>query len=216
MRHVHKLEPWAAGGYRAHFRSFDPGDASRSELGFVDAKAVVVAAGTLGSNELLLRCRNGLRTLSQISAALGTRFSGNGDFLLAGTLDANRDIDPGRGPSITAGADFSTRNNHIFIEDLGFPEPFMWLLEGAVPRSSHLLNIGRAVVEYVAQTIGIGSRIGFEAERLFRGGATTRFLPYLGMGTDAADGRIELKNGSIAIQWSHRRSQAVLRNRGRT
>ena len=52
----------------------------------VSAGKVIVAAGTLGSNELLLKCRNVYKSLPKLSSGLGTGFSGNGDFLLAGTL----------------------------------------------------------------------------------------------------------------------------------
>ena len=48
---------------------------------FVDTQRVVVSAGTLGTNELLLRCRDVHGTLPRISRQLGQRFSGNGDFV---------------------------------------------------------------------------------------------------------------------------------------
>ncbi len=38
---------------------------------------------------------------------------------------------------------------------------------------------------------------------------TPRFLPYLGMGTDAADGRMGLSNGNIEINWDSKRSRAM-------
>ncbi|HEY6291669.1 MAG TPA: GMC oxidoreductase [Terriglobia bacterium] len=207
---VKKIEPSNGGGYRVHFHRLDPADPRRAEPGSVTGRQVVLAAGTLGTTELLLRCRDIHRTLPDLGPALGSRFSGNGDFLLAATLDADRQIDPGVGPSITAGADFSTANNEIFVEDLGFPESFMWLLEGAIPTSSHLVNLLRAAKSYVLDTLGLGSgRIAFEADRLFRGGATTKLLPYLAMGTDAADGRLKLSDGSIDIEWSPRKSRQL-------
>ncbi len=157
-----------------------------------------------------MRCRDVHRTLPRLGNALGAWFSGNGDFLLAATLDANRHIDPGVGPSITVGADFSTRNNTIFIEDLGFPDSIMWFLEGAIPTSSRITNLLKAAVSYVLATIGVDSgRISFEADRLFRGGITTRMLPYLGMGTDAANGQLRLKRGEIDVKWSHARSRQM-------
>src|SRR5437667_3019807 len=42
---------------------------------------VVLAAGTLGTNEILLRSRDRTRTLPHLSRMLGVGFSGNGDFL---------------------------------------------------------------------------------------------------------------------------------------
>ncbi len=212
LHQADKIEPLGDQGYRVHFERFDPGDPSRSEFSAVIARKVILAAGTLGTNELLLRCRDLHRTLPNISPMLGTGFSGNGDFLLAGTVDADREIDPGRGPSITIGADFSTRNNKIFVEDLGFPNPFMWLLEGVIPTSHRFTNLFKAARTYLLDSIGLGSGyIDLEVNRLFRGGATTRFLPYLGMGTDAADGRLNLKGGLINIEWSHRKSKRMFR-----
>src|SRR5581483_6224947 len=211
LHEADKIEPLGAGGYRVHFARLDPADPRRAEQGSVVGKQVVVSAGTLGSNELLLRSRDVHRTLPGLSRALGTRFSGNGDFILAGTLEANRIVDPGRGPSITVGADFSTANNRIFIEDLGFPEPIIWLHEGAMPSAGRLRNTHDALITYVQATLGIGKgRISFEAERLFRGGVTTRFLPYLGMGTDGADGRLELKDGWVEVNWSHGKSRKMI------
>jgi cholesterol oxidase len=205
-----KIEPLGDQGYRVHFERFDPANPSRSERGAITSKKVILAAGTLGTNKLLLCSRDVHRTLPSLSATLGTGFSGNGDFLLAGTLDADRVIDPGRGPSITAGADFSTQNNRIFVEDLGLPDSFMWLLEGIIPTSNHFANFFKAAKTYLEDSLGIGKgRVDFEVNRLLQGGATTRFLPYLGMGTDAANGRLRLKNGSIDIEWNHRKSKQM-------
>lgn len=86
--------------------------------GSIRAKQVVVAAGTLGSTEVLLKSREkgGLKGLSP---KLGHFFSGNGDFLIPKTVNTPRNLQPKYGPSITVGADFSNKENKIFIEDLG-------------------------------------------------------------------------------------------------
>jgi cholesterol oxidase len=47
----------------------------------VTCKRLVVAAGCVGSTELLLRARDVDRTLPELSSALGTRYTTNGDFL---------------------------------------------------------------------------------------------------------------------------------------
>ncbi|MBZ5537283.1 MAG: GMC family oxidoreductase [Acidobacteriia bacterium] len=210
LHQADKIEPLGEEGYRVHFEVFDPGDPRRSEPGSVVGRRLVLAGGTLGTTELLLRSRDVHRTLPGLSPMLGMHFSGNGDFILAGTMDADRVVDPSRGPSITAGADFSTPENRIFIEDLGYPDPFIWLLEGAIPRTNRLADLMIAAVTYLLDTVGAGrGRISFEADRLFRGGATTRLLPYLGMGSDAADGRLQLSDGQIDLKWSHRHSRGM-------
>ncbi len=212
LHQVEKIEPWEEKGYKVHFVQLDPSSPERSEAGSVIGKKVIVAAGTLGSNELLLRCKEIYKTLPHLSSWLGKRFSGNGDFLLAGTLGTDQEIDPGQGPSITAGADFSTANHRIYIEDLGFPNPLLWLLEGAIPSPSRFQNLLLWIKTYILRSLGVtvGShRIRFEAERIFQGGQTTRFLPYLGMGTDAADGQLKLTRGQIDIVWNHEKSLSM-------
>ncbi len=211
---VDKIEPLGDQGYRVHFDRLDPDDPQRREPGAVIGKQVVLAAGTLGTSELLLRCREVHHTLSDLSPALGQRFSGNGDFLLAGTMAANRVVDPARGPSITAVADFSTPANQIHIEDLGFPDPLIWMLEGAIPSAGRIRNLFLSLKNYLLASLGLhggSSRISFELGRLFTGGETARFLPYLGMGSDAADGRLRLQDGWLDIAWSPRRSRQMFR-----
>ena len=91
------------------------------------ARLVVVAAGSLGSTELLLRCRDVTRSLPGVSTRLGHDWSSNGDFLTpafyagravipdAGAYDHQRDrfprpqrrrtvlLDRGRGVSRSGG-----------------------------------------------------------------------------------------------------------------
>ena len=211
-----KIEQMGEEGYRVHFSRMDAADTTITEPGTVQATQVVVqvvvAAGTLGSSELLLRCARQHRSLPRLSSRLGQRFSGNGDFLLSATRCGDRQVDPGLGPSITAGADFSTARNRIFIEDLGYPNPFMWLLEGLIPTGNRPRNLLRAAASYLADTLGWGrGRVAFEADRLFDGGATSRLLPYLAMGTDADDGKMRLQNGHLEVDWSHRRSRQLFK-----
>jgi cholesterol oxidase len=209
---VDRIEPLDDNGYRVSFDRLDPANPNRSERSSVVGRQLILAAGTLGTSELLLRAKHVHRTLPNLSRALGRRFSGNGDFILAGTFEANREVDPGRGPSITAGADFSTANNRIYIEDLGYPDPFVWFLEGAIPNSHRVVNIIKAAASYLLASLGLGpDRISFEADRIFRRGTTTTFLPYLGMGTDASNGRLKLKDGQIDVEWSHRKSRQMFR-----
>jgi len=212
LHQADKIEPLSDDGYRVHFKRLDPNQPGRSEPGSVRCKQVVVAAGTLGTNRLLLSCRDVHQTLPYLSPLLGGRFSGNGDFLFAVTKKTNRDIDPARGPSITAGADFSTKDNLIYIEDLGFPDPFIWMLEGILPNLNRVSNLVLAGWSYLLDMVGIRhGRLSVEVDRLFQGGTTTRMLPYLGMGTDAADGYLRLKNNAIDIDWDPKQSMQMFR-----
>lgn len=208
---IEPLEPVETNGYRVHFKHFDASRPDEFELGSVTGRKVIVSAGALGSTEILLRSRDLHRTLTRLSPALGTRFSGNGDFLLAGTFESNREVDPGSGPSITAMVDYSTDKNKIFIQDLGFPDPFLWYLESALPVPNRLKNLQLFFKKYIMRTLGLSRASAFTdgADKLFQGGVTPRFLPYLGMGSDAADGKLSLSDGNIDINWNSRQSKAM-------
>lgn len=220
IRPLHRanyLEP-ATSGYRVHFTRLDPDQPGRGEPGSIEARQVVVSAGSLGSTQLLLESRDRHRTLPNLPAALGRRFSGNGDMLFAGVLGADRAIEPGDGPSITIGADFSRpgSKHRIYIEDLGFPNPFLWLLEGTLPSASRSLGLVRAAGSYLGAALGLHrkdhSRIGFESDNLFAGNRTERFLPFLGMGTDAGDGVLSLdERGDIDLAWDPAASMEMFR-----
>jgi len=69
----------AIGGYRVHFRDTSRGDGAPGDEAVL-GRRVVVSAGTLGTNELLLRCRDVSRTLPRLSSRLGHGYSANGDF----------------------------------------------------------------------------------------------------------------------------------------
>ncbi len=181
----------------------------------VRGRKLVLAAGALGSTELLLRSARLHKALPRIGPALGERFSGNGDMLFAGALGTSSPIDPAVGPSITAVVDCSTDEHAITIEDLGLPDPMLWFAEAGLPPGPSRLRAYLALVgRYVAQTLGFGtrgSRISDEIGSLLRGGRTVHFLPFLGMGTDAGDGRLFLRGGALDLEWSHRASRPMFR-----
>jgi cholesterol oxidase len=208
---IEPIEPVEANGYRVHFKRFDLEKDGEAELGSVVGRKVIISAGTLGSTEILLRSRDLHGTLTKLSPSLGTKFSGNGDFLLAGTFEANRQVDPSSGPSITAGVDYSTDKNRILIQDLGFPDPFLWYLESALPVPNRLKNLRLFLEKYILRTLGLSRASAFTdgADKLFQGGVTPKFLPYLGMGTDAADGKMQLSGGNIDIKWDSRQSREM-------
>jgi len=125
----------------------------------VRARHVVLAAGTLGSTEILLKS---VDVLPPLSPLLGRHFSGNGDFLIPKTVNTPQDLQPTSGPSIVVGADFSTSNNKIFIEDLG-RIPF---LEAIVGVST---NTVRTVKRHSLGYLGMGTDAGNGLLRLHDG-----------------------------------------------
>ena len=103
----------------------------------IRCERLVLAAGTFGTTYLLLRNRTAFPGLS---AALGTRFSGNGDllgFVMNAARDGlGRDLAPNTGPVITSAirvgdevdGDGAPGRGH-YIEDAGYPAFAAWLAE---------------------------------------------------------------------------------------
>jgi|GEM_PF-337779 len=91
----------------------------------INAKQVVLSAGTLGSTEILLRSKD-----LDLSNKLGAHFSTNGDtFGLVSRTKEN--VDSSRGPMQTSIAKFKNKETEIFefsIEDLGIPKMFAEIL----------------------------------------------------------------------------------------
>jgi cholesterol oxidase len=169
----------------------------------VIANSVVVAAGTLGSTQLLLRSRaHGLA----LSPALGTRLSANGDWLGFGydtSVQVNSDGFgagapwPGEarvGPTITAAADYRdnpTLSQRFLIED------------GAVPRA--LVDAARLAMPLVAGRFTdflASERVAKDLLHFRTDGALNHSMVYLGIGHDSAGGTVELDpRGNARVVW---------------
>ena len=110
---------------------------------------VILAAGSMGSTELLLRCRDIYRSLKLIKGPLGQYFSGNGDFL-SFILGSKQPADPNHGPVITQSIDFNLfehfdRNAAFILQDAGFPNCLSWFAEGAKPGFLRLNSLWRTL-----------------------------------------------------------------------
>ncbi len=152
------------------------------------ARMVIVAAGSLGSTELLLRSRDLQRTLPGLSRALGTRWSSNGDFLTPALHPARR-VQPTRGPTITCAVDLldgAFKGQGVFIEDGGLPDVGADYLE-ALARDDSSSERQQALV----QTIRM-----FSAH-----GALDNVMPWFAQSRDAADGVLALEHGRLALDW---------------
>ncbi len=103
-------------GFRVHAENIAGGQ--RQALQFTAGK-VILAAGSLGSTEILLRSRDEHETLPQVSGTLGQGWSSNGDFL---TFSTHREeMLPTRSPTISCAVDFLEGEGYkgakIFVED---------------------------------------------------------------------------------------------------
>jgi cholesterol oxidase len=206
--HVVKLSD---GGYVVHYTNHpDNGQASRQ--GTLRASVVILAAGALGSAELLLRSRQAGLSCSE---TLGHYFSGNGDFLGAAyNTDQQTDIlgfgnhqderaQIRVGPTILSMADYRARTT--------LAERFI-LEEGAIPRglvdtlrqTIHILNFTKGedtdagLIDYIAES----QRIGRDLVHYDPQGALNHSMIYLGVGRDSADGTLVLDHhGHVQLLW---------------
>jgi cholesterol oxidase len=168
------------------------------------AERVVLGAGSLGSTELLLRCRDQYKTLTRVSRFLGQGWSSNGDFLTPAFHD--RRISPTQGPTITCAIDFldgSIDGQRFFIEDGGFPDLLRNYLEAKAKSGSKnpLFNVLLKELEDI----------------LHKDGALSRVMPWFAQGIDSADGRLYLGREwwrpwrkKLKLDWQIARSEGVI------
>jgi cholesterol oxidase len=222
-----------AGGYRVHFAMIGDG---RRESGSETAPIVVLAAGSLGSTELLLRCRDEHGTLPDLSAHLGRDWSSNADFLTPASY-RDRAISPTRGPTITCAVDFldGAEGEQFFIEDGGFPDMLHNIADPvgargrrttlmmAVPRAADRATAMHRAVRQTMALARAGRQWNFPWRSAMR--SLARFggrddplrgtMPWFAQGIDASDGVLYLAKRSggrreLAMRWDIRRSRGVI------
>lgn len=109
-------------GYIVHFDQLDDG---KKIPGTLHAKKVILAAGSLGSTELLLRSRDEYKSLPKVSRKLGLGWCANGDFATPAIHHDGREVSPTQGPTITSSIDLldgKYEGQNLFIEDGGIPD----------------------------------------------------------------------------------------------
>jgi cholesterol oxidase len=179
------------GGWRVYFA---PSDAKDAQASFVDAATVVLAAGTLGSTEILLRSRE--RGL-ELSDRLGEGFSANGDiiaFALGGTERVNG-VGVGFPSKFVGDAIGACVAGQIELPDASDLDRSMILQEGVLPSALAPL----LPVFFIA-----GGRILGAAQSLIKGvyqGPLSHLHTFFVVSHDEAAGRISLDNGSAQIHW---------------
>ena len=172
----------ADGGYKVFFDQL--GNGTRNS-GSQTARIVIVAAGSLGSTELLLRCREISGSLPNISPFLGRNWSSNGDFLTPAFYDG-RAVNPSRGPTITCAIDFldrSCQGQSFWIEDGGFPN----LLVDYVNRMDSSPTKNEA-----AKLLLDSFRHLLRGDTLFQ-----NVMPWFAQGVDAANGTLSIHHSLL-------------------
>lgn len=184
----------------------------------ITAEVVVLAAGTLGSTEILLRSRaEGLAVSDQV----GERFTGNGDVL---AFAFNNDV-PVNGIGVGAPPIADTApvgpciSGLIDLRDTDKLEDGMVIEEGSIP--SALAPILPALFTVGADKFGDDTDRGvldFLAERTRRRqsllfgsyqGAVNRTQTYLVMSHDDGKGRITLDQERLKLSWPKVASQPI-------
>jgi len=173
----------------------------------VSADIVVLAAGTLGSTEILLR--SGQRGLP-LSSQVGERFSGNGDVLgfcsnaeveVRGIgWGAHRNLAP-VGPCITSIIDMREQpdlEDGLIIEEGSLPGLMSPLLASVFAAAAHVAGGPKATVTDRAgkELRTIESLVGGA-----RVGAVDRSQTFLIMSHDGSDGRMHLEDDRLRITW---------------
>ncbi|MDP9794649.1 cholesterol oxidase [Catenuloplanes nepalensis] len=219
LRVRHEVRTIAArdhGGYEVRYVIHDDSPPDRLPVHVITCDRLVLAAGTLGTSWLLLRDRD---RLPGISPTLGTRFSGNGDLLgfvlRAVTPDGRpRPLRGSHGPVITSAirvpdeADGGTGRGH-YVEDAGYPGFLDWLVEATqwhgLSRRALLFALSRAQNRL---TGGGRTAIAAELAALFGDVELSESsLPLLGMGRDIPDGRLSVRRGRLAADWTTQTSR---------
>ena len=191
------------GAYKVVFDRIDRG---RLVRGSETAERVLVAAGSLGSTELLLRCRDQHRTLPGLSPMLGRNWSANANLLSTALYS-----DPGRveqtlGPSISSAIDFtdgSQGGERFVIEDDGFPNLILNSLRAclAAPGAA---GFGRGLLQQIEEHVRADPNL-------------RNVMVWLGAGMDKGDGQLSLKRRLFApwvrdldLQWTPQNSKGVI------
>ena len=165
----------AYGGWRVHYVDYSSGKAVTDEI---VAPRLILAAGSIGSTEILLRSRHfGLKVLPR---SLGRGWSSNGDFLTPAPYK-NRIAAPAptNGPTITSAIDFLT----------GYPPGRIFVEDGGIPNLANVL-------------LRADTRPGQFWAWLSGRGALDSVMPWFGQGIDAADGELDMRR-SLLRPWRH-------------
>lgn len=193
---VELIELADGAGYKVHYH-----DLKTRMRGVLSAEKVFVCAGSLGSTELLLKCKQS--ALQYLSGHLGRGWSSNGDFLTP-AFHPGTPVHADRGPTIASYIDFhdGSRDGKRF-----------WIQDGGIP------NLARAFIDSKLQDPATGwkARLTLTALRELARGANPfeHLMPWFAQGVDASDGTLSLRPGEdgvpqLHLDWDVRKSEALI------
>jgi choline dehydrogenase-like flavoprotein len=170
----------------------------------IECKKLFLAAGAIGSTEILLKATNTTRNTGQklkLSNKLGTGYSTNGDLL--GVVNPTKtDINATRGPIVTSAIRFNEGSGFVYtIEDSSIPKMFSGIsrLISQGPLFRQLLGfVGLGSVQQIISMI-TGNPIPIPISNTtlpvqISEQDLSKVLLLAGMGTDTSDGTIKLQD----------------------
>ena len=159
----------------------------------IEAPIVVLAAGTLGTNELLLRAQQrGLK----LSAKLGEKFSANGDDLvIAGKLEVPVNaVATGFPPQGPRGA-APVGPHSMALIDLGDEHGPLWVHDGTMLAMMAALAPLKELLE-----LKLGGALRLLKEGIYGDELSRAQLLYV-VAHDDASGRLRLQNDHVMVDW---------------
>lgn len=201
---VQRVAQDKSGGWIVHAERLDAATPKGTRHVVLHADIVVIAAGTLGSTEILLRSRaNGLA----VSDRLGHRFSANGDIIAFGygaTMPINA-IGVGHPPKI---ADFpigASVSGQIELDDDNDLANEICIQEGAVPS---------ALAPILPVMFIPNGRLLGALQSLVSGvykGPFAHLQTFFAVSHDSAAGRFKLEDDRLALSWPGAADEPVYR-----
>jgi cholesterol oxidase len=168
----------------------------------IEAPVVVLAAGTLGSTEILLRSRDaGLA----VSDRLGQRFSANGDIIAFGygaksTVNAVGIGHPPKVQDVEVGAavsgqleyyDTETLANEVRVQEGALPSAFASVLPVLFVPNGRLLGALQSLINGVYK------------------GPFANLQTFFAVSHDSASGRFSLEDNQLALSWANAKDEPV-------
>jgi cholesterol oxidase len=201
VRHVSKN---ARGGWEVHFHDLSDRKCASRSPSVVAADAIILAAGTLGSTEILLRSREKGLALSEY---LGRRFSANGDIIAFG-VGANVPVNaigtgyPRKIEGIDVGACVS---GQIEIADRNEVSRSLTIQEGVLPS---------ALAPILPALFLPNGRILGALQSLVAGvykGPFASLQTFFAVSHDSARGRLVFEDDRIVLDWPRLHDEPVYR-----
>jgi cholesterol oxidase len=197
---VTHIEP-ATSGYLVHGVDLDT-----NRVFEVAGERVVVSAGTLGTNAILLRSRDTQATLPNISQRLGYGYSGNGDFL-GSIQNSQTDLRPWDGPDVTSVMRFFDAAPQFTLAAPTFNRAVMTVLASLGQWRGGWARLLSPLWPYMERVLPWAFHVGLLGRPAFLpgpdAGDPSRMTNLFAIGRDNANGRIYLKGGKLDIAWNY-------------